>query len=141
MRKAVYAIIACIALLGATQLMAEDWAGTGSGSWIRPDGSTLVYPWQAWSGTLEAGTFTGTWSDDLGNAGGFSGSIIYYYTSVDPGDTYGHCEGSWNIYDPTGVTIGGPFEMEFNLTQGTCEGVWVPKNGTGKGTMAGERID
>ncbi len=140
MRKLTLIAIMSFALLGATTVVAEDWAGTGEGEWSRPDGSP-AYPWQGWSATLEDGTFTGTWTDDLGNSGGFSGSILYYYTSVEPGDTYGHCEGTWTVYNLSGVSIGGPFSMEFNVTQGTCEGVWKAKQGVGKGTMTGARID
>lgn len=144
MRKIALAAIVVVAFLGATPAFAGYWSGTGSYvPWTEPDGN-VVYPWNEWYGSLIDGSFNGNWEENNPKYQGggvlyrtFTGSIISYYTSVDGGDTYGHCEGEWSRSHDGWYQACGWFTMEFNLTDGTCEGKWASYDKTAKGIMTG----
>ncbi len=147
-KKILIAALAVIFLAGATPLAAEYWMGNGEEiPWEEP-GGLIVYPWLEWSGTLVDGVFSGKWEDPTSGDGEippdtvfrvFSGSIIYFYTPYEGGPTFAHCEGEWNIAYLNRMLICGPFSMEFNITDGTCEGSWESFDGF-CGTMWGWRI-
>lgn len=127
--------LAVIFLVGATPALADPVYWSGSGDQVEWEG---IYPWFHWHGTLMNGSFTGEWKEltDKPTTYPFFGSIIYYYTPGDDGPTYAHCEGDWCI-DPHNGTLRvcGTFTMEFNITAGICEGVWVAN---GDETITGE---
>jgi hypothetical protein len=131
MRKIALAAIILVALLGATPVAAGYWSGTGQYvSWEEFPG-VFVYPWYQWNGSLIDGTFQGNWAPNLPKweGGGplyrtFYGSIISYSTPDDGGPTIAYCEGDWSDSHDNWSRICGWFTMEFNLTDGTCEGTW-----------------
>ena len=128
MRKLILAGTVAILALGASTMNADQYYWSGSGQQVEWES---IYPWHSWHGTLLNGTFQGVWWEGSDGEAPpwtypFFGSIIYYYTPDDGGDTFAHCEGDWCI-DPHNGTLRmcGSFTMEFNISNGTCEGVWV----------------
>jgi hypothetical protein len=86
-QKILITALAVVILLGAAPAFADldgVWAGEGEGSCCAPD-NTIIYPWQIWEGEVAEGVFEGEWYNDDGSHGGFSGGIIYFYVSVEPG--------------------------------------------------------
>jgi hypothetical protein len=142
--KALIIALAVIFLVGATPALADldgVWEGYGSGSYYLPDGS-MIHPWQSWNGTVKEGVFSGSWQDEDGNTGGFTGGIICFYTTNPPSYTFAHCAGTWTWDDPSGLEPVelGSFNMEFNVDLDTCWGNWLPYNNLQGGTMWGWRI-
>ncbi len=133
MRKIIFAGLAIVFALAAPPVFADpyDWSGTGDKIPWEESPKYIVYPWFEWWGTLSEGTFAGNWAPDTPNYEGggtlyriFSGQILYYYTPEEGGPTYAHCEGEWTRLHDYRAQECGWFEMEFNVTDGTCEGVW-----------------
>jgi hypothetical protein len=137
--------LAVIFLVGATPALADldgIWEGYGEGWCYAPAGSIILHPWQSWNGTVKEGVFSGFWTDNEGNSGGFDGSILYFFTTNPPSYTFAGCEGTWTWDDPSGlepVELGG-FHMTFNVDLDTCWGNWWPYDGSQGGTMWGWRI-
>ena len=133
-KKLIIAALAVIFLVGATPALADPvyWSGTGERiPWEESPGH-IVYPWFQWHGTLMNGSFQGEWEEctDKYPTYPFFGSIIYYYTPGDDGPTFAHCEGDWCIDFGNGTLLEcGWFTMEFNMTEGTCEGHWESFDG------------
>jgi hypothetical protein len=145
-KKLILSVVSAALLLGATPLLAElegNWAGDGEGFFVYPPGAIVqdtVYAWQSWQGTVEDGTFWGTWYDAEGHAGNFKGSIILMSL------TSAYCEGTWTWVDtsadPPIVKARGPFNMTFYYQDDdeTCSGNWAYNN-IYDGTMQGSRVD
>lgn len=144
-KKIILGVVAVL-LLGTTPAFADlegVWAGEGEGYCYAPDGS-IIYPWQTWMGEVSEGTFEGDWEDSDDNYGGFTGGIIFFYVSVEPGShTMAHCEGEWTWIGPDSAepVEMGSFEMEFDLDDETCDGSWSTPEGATPGYMWGERIE
>jgi hypothetical protein len=122
--------LAVIVMVAATPAFADPvyWSGVGDYvEWEESPGNFLN-PWFNWHGTLSNGTFSGEWENGADAppplSYPFFGSIIYYYTPGDDGPTFAHCEGDWCIDYGTVLRVCGWFTMEFNMTDGTCEGTW-----------------
>jgi hypothetical protein len=143
-KKLLTVVVAAVFLAAAAPLSAElegHWEGEGDGWCYSPDGSNIpVYAWQTWQGDVDLGSivsFTGTWADEVGHEGGFSGSIIAL------SQTTAICQGTWTLVTPDGAQpiVMGPFHMTFHYAayQETCEGYWSTPEAVIMGTMWGER--
>lgn len=139
-KKLIAVAVTAILLVAATPLAAKldgDWAGEGNGWCYTPDGG-IIHAWETWQGTVDSGSFTGTWEDSDGNVGTFDGDVIAL--SI----TSAYCTGTWTWISPDGtIPIEmGSFVMMFYYSDDdeTCRGTWSTPDAVTQGRMWGERI-
>ncbi len=120
MRKVLFAT--AFILLTAIPVFAQlagTWNGEGTGTCDFY--GTLLRPWETWTGTIPAteDSFTGIWSDGLGNSGTFFNTNIEVIS-----DDIVVIEGRWTLTIPDGLKKLGTFKITFYTHNRVCYGEW-----------------
>ncbi len=148
MRKSLMAIIAVMLLVAAAPALAQldgDWKGQGKGVCSPPPfwpNDIPIYAWQTWTGTTKGDDFFGSWKDETGKYGNFSGKILWI------SESQAYAEGTWTwVYnpdvDPPQEYEMGPFQMTFDyfpVETPYCNGKWQTDYSNEGGSMKGRMI-